>query len=267
MQANECITIRASSLPDLLDCPARWEAKNLLGKRLPSSDHARIGTAVHASTALYDASVLAHQGLTVDETEAAAVDAIYDDKGEVIWDDFTPAAAEKTVRALHRRYCSEIAPQQEYVAVEVRCDRLEIRDLGIALEGTTDRVRKTEDGFGIADLKSGKAAVKADGSVETARHATQLGAYELMAQFASGVPITVPAQVIGLQTGKTEKAQRVAVAEAPSAREILLGEPDQPGILEYAAKIVTGGLFFGNPRSMLCHAKYCPIFKTCHFRT
>jgi len=35
------IPIRASSLAELFDCPARWEAKNLLGMRMPSSGAAR----------------------------------------------------------------------------------------------------------------------------------------------------------------------------------------------------------------------------------
>ena len=40
------IPVRASSLSDLFDCPARWEAKNLNNKRLPSCAKARIGTAI-----------------------------------------------------------------------------------------------------------------------------------------------------------------------------------------------------------------------------
>jgi hypothetical protein len=46
--------IRASSLPELFDCSARWEAKHILGLRLPSSSNAVLGKAVHAGTALFD---------------------------------------------------------------------------------------------------------------------------------------------------------------------------------------------------------------------
>ena len=35
------ITIRASSLPDLFDCPARWEAKYINQMRLPTSGAAQ----------------------------------------------------------------------------------------------------------------------------------------------------------------------------------------------------------------------------------
>jgi hypothetical protein len=48
--------------------------------------------------------------------------------------------------ALHKLYCTKIAPTQDYAAVEVLCERLEITDIGIVLQGTTDRVRKVGDG-------------------------------------------------------------------------------------------------------------------------
>jgi hypothetical protein len=149
----------------------------------------------------------------------------------------------------------------------VQCDRLEITDLGIALTGTTDRVRIVGDGHGIADLKSGGTAVHADGRVDTKGHAYQLGVYELLAERASGLPITEPAQIIGLQTGKTAKGQRVAVSGPVSgARDVLIGEEDSPGVLEIVSRMIHSGTFPGNPRSMLCHEKYCPIYQTCKFR-
>lgn len=261
------VTIRASALPDFLDCPARAEAKHLRGLRTPNSGAAQIGTAIHASTAMYDRSKLNGAGLTIDETAGAAVDAIYKPEFDVVWDDDYPAHdAEKTAVALHKRYCGEIAPKQEYVAVEATCERLEITDIGLALTGTTDRIHKSEDGFAIDDLKSGKTAVRADGRVETKGHTYQMGVYELLAEKASGLSITGPAQVIGLQTGKTEKAQRVAIGTIAGARDVLLGDDDSPGILEMVAKMVHAGSFFGNPRSMLCGEKFCPIFNQCKFR-
>lgn len=45
------IVIRASSLPELFDCAARWEAKHIKSLRLPSSGNAVLGKAVHAATA------------------------------------------------------------------------------------------------------------------------------------------------------------------------------------------------------------------------
>lgn len=51
-------TIRASALSDFFDCAARAEAKHLLGRKMPSSPKALLGTAIHKSTAVYDQSKL-----------------------------------------------------------------------------------------------------------------------------------------------------------------------------------------------------------------
>jgi hypothetical protein len=261
------IPIRASSIGELFDCAARWEAKHIRGLRTPSSGNAQLGTAVHASTALYDKSRLEGSGLKPDDCEAALVDAIYQPKEPVEWDDDLAAKdAEKIGRALHSKYCATIAPTREYAAVEVKCDALEITDLAIALFGTTDRIRRIGEGFGIADLKTGKTAVRADGHVETAGHAMQMGVYELLAEKASGLPITEPAEIIGMQTGKTEKAQRIGSGKIVGARDILLGDEDGPGALEMAAKMVHAGTFPGNPRSMMCSPRYCPIYHNCRWR-
>lgn len=263
------VQIRASALSDFLDCPARAEAKHLLHLRTPSSGASTIGTALHRSTALFDQSALDGQGLTADECAGAAVDAIHRPQEDVVWDDTEegPKDAEKITVALHKLYCTQIAPTQDYAAVEVLCERLEITDIGIALTGTTDRIRKVGDGFGISDVKSGKTAVKADGTVATKGHGYQLGVYELLAERASGIPITAPAEIIGLQVAKTERGQRVAKSHAiDGARDVLVGDSDSPGVLEVVARMVHSGTFPGNPRSMLCGEKYCPIYNRCKFR-
>ena len=261
------IEIRASALADFLDCPARAEARHLLGKRMPSGGAAQLGTAIHASTAVFDQSTLDHAGITIDEAASVAVDVIRQPGTDVVWDDdYTAKEAEKTAIALHGRYCREVAPKQNYIAVEVKCDRLEIADIGLALTGTTDRVRETENGFGIGDLKTGKTAVAADGSVKTSGFATQIGVYELLAERASGIPITEPAQIIAMQTGKTNKSQRVGIAQIVGARELLVGEEDSPGILEIVARMINQGDFYGNPRSQLCGERWCPIWATCRWR-
>lgn len=261
------ITIRASALSDFLDCPARAEAKHLLGKRTPSSGRALLGTAVHASTAVYDQSTLQGAGITADEAAGAAVDAIRRPNDDVVWDDDSADEVEGIAVALHKLYCTEIAPTQEYAAVEVACERLEITDLGIALTGTTDRVRATEDGFAISDIKTGKTAVAADGTVKTQGFSYQLGVYELLAERASGLPITAGARIVGLQAGKTAKGQRAGVsAPVDGARDTLIGDEDSPGVLEMVAKMIHAGAFPGNPRSMMCGPKYCPIHPTCRFR-
>ena len=261
------ITVRASSLSELMDCPHRWEAKHVKGMRLPRSGAAQLGTAVHAGTAAYDASRLAGDMITADDAAGALVDAIHKPQEDVAWDeDLGPAKAEGIGLAIHRKYCATIAPVQDYVGVEVKCERLDITDLDLSLTGTTDRVRRCADGFGVADLKTGKTAVGADGTVKTSGHGLQLGVYELLASAALGQPITAPAQIIGLQTGMTDKAQRVGIGTVDSARDALVGDHENPGILEHAAKLLHGGIFFGNPRSQLCGPKYCPAYPTCRHR-
>lgn len=262
------VTVRASALSDFFDCPARAEAKHLLGKRTPTSGNALLGTAIHRSTAVYDESVLTGQGITIDEAAGAAVDAVTKPNDDVHFEeDENPKEIAGIAVALHKRYCTEVAPKQSYAAVEVKCERLEITDIGLALTGTTDRIRKVESGHGIADLKSGKTAVRADGHVETKGHAYQIGVYELLAEKASGIPITQPGHIFGLQTGKTERGQRVGVSPpVVGARDVLIGEQGQPGVLEILAHMIHSGVFPGNPRSMLCHERYCPIYNVCKFR-
>ncbi len=263
---NSTVIIRASSLPHLFDCPARWAAIHIEGRRMPSNGKATLGRAVHASTAVFDQSVIDGAGITIDEAAAAAVDTINSPDEEVDWEDDNPRDAEKIALSLHAKYCSQIAPAQKYSAVEVKCDRLDITDLGLALTGTTDRVRETEEGFSICDIKTGKAAVGSDGAVKTAGHAYQMGVYELLAEHAGGVPITGAAQIIGLNTAKTAASQRIGTGEIRGAREVLLGDGESPGILENASKLIHGGNFWGNPKSMMCHEKYCPAFSTCKYR-
>lgn len=265
----DIITIRASSLSDLLDCPARWESKHLRGMRMPSSPKAILGKAVHASTARFDLSTMSGAGLTADEAAGAAVDAIHKPDEDVDWqaDEITPAVAEKIALGLHRAYCSEIAPGMDYLGVEVTCEALTITDLWLTLTGTTDRVRKDPDGgIGVADIKTGGNAVAADGTVKTAGHGVQLAVYELLAGQALGRPMDTPAQIIGMQTGKTAKGQRVAVGECPGSMAALLGDEDHPGLLQYASRLIHSATFFGNPRSQLCSEKYCPAWRSCHYR-
>ncbi len=263
---DNIITIRASSLAELFDCPARWSAKHIDGMRMPSSAASQLGTAVHAGTAVFDASRLPGASpCTIDDAASAVVDAIYKPETEVDWDEDKPQDAEKVALALHAKYCVEIAPTQDYAGVEVECERLELTDIGIALTGTTDRVRRVGDGLGISDIKTGKTAVSSDGTVKTAGHAFQLGVYELLAQAATGMDITGEAQIIGLNTGKTPAAQRAGIGIVKGAKDVLVGDGDKPGVLEHASRLIHSGDFFGNPRSMLCSAKFCPAYAICRF--
>jgi hypothetical protein len=258
--------IRASSLPEIFDCPARWEAKNIRKLRLPRSGAAQLGTAVHAGTALFDASRIEGSPLTIDDTAGAVVDAIHRPDEDVDWGEDRPQEAESIALALHGMYCREIAPRQRYAAVEATCERLDITDLGISLTGTTDRVTLTPDGYGIADIKTGKSAVGADGTVKTAGHAAQIAVYELLAEQSTGRVIEAPAQIIGLQVAKTDKGRRAGVGTIHAARELLIGDEGQPGLLEQAARMLKSGSFYGNPSSKLCGEKFCPAWKNCRWR-
>ncbi|BBE09694.1 Uncharacterized protein MCB1EB_1533 [Mycoavidus cysteinexigens] len=260
------VTIRASSLGKLFDCPASWAATYLYGKQMPSNGKALLGKAVHASTAVFDQSRIDGVGLTIDESAAAAVDMIRRPDEEVTWGEDKASDAERIALSLHTKYCQMIAPQQTYRAVEVKFEGLEISDLGLIFTGTTDRIRETAEGLSICDLKTGKAAVGSDGKVKTAGHAYQIGVYELLAERAGGIPITAPAQLIGMNTAKTSDSQRIGMGEISGARALLLGDSESPGILEYAAKIIHKGMFWGNPKSMMCHERYCVAFSTCKFR-
>jgi RecB family exonuclease len=261
------VFIRASSLAEMFDCPARWEAKYIKGLRGPRSAAAQLGTAVHAGTALFDSSRLpGGSPVTADDAASALVDAIHKPEEEVDWDDSNPNDVERIALALHTKYCADIAPKQTYLGVEVKCEKLELPELGIALTGTTDRVRTTPAGNGISDLKTGKSAVGADGRANTQGHGPQLGVYELLAQHAMGIDITAPAQIVGMNTGKTPAAQRVAAGEVPDARAALVGTEESPGLLEHASRLLHSGAFYGNSKSYLCSEKYCPAHATCRFK-
>lgn len=265
---SSLVRIRASSLSELFDCPRRWSAKHLEGMRLPTSGAAQLGTAVHAGTALFDQSRIVHAGLTIDDCIGQVVDTIYKPETEVDWSDSSPKEAEQIATALHKKYCREISPRFEFADVEAECESLDIPDLGIRLTGTTDRIyQNTETGeYGIADLKTGKAAVGSDGLVKTSGHAAQMAVYELLAEQATGKRIDAPAKIVGLQTAKTEASRRAGIGEINGAKELLVGTEDQPGLLELASVFIKSGNFFGNPRSSLCNPKYCPAYNLCRFR-
>lgn len=262
------VVIRASSLAELFDCPARWAAKHIDGLSMPKSAAAQLGTAVHAGTAAFDQSRLpGGSPITADDAAGALVDAIRKPEEDVDWDETSPNDAERIALALHTRYCAEIAPAQTYLGVEVKCERLDLPELGIALTGTTDRVRITPTGgHGISDLKTGGKAVGTDGRAVTQGHGVQLGVYELLAENAMGLHITEPAQIVGMQTGKTAAAQRVGLGEVRDARAALVGSEEQPGLLEHASRLIQSGSFYGNSRSMLCSPKFCPAHSACRYR-
>lgn len=259
-------SIRASSLGELFDCPARWEARRIKNLHLPSSANAVLGKAVHASTAAFDEAALQGNPISIDEAVGIVADVIRQPEEEVDWGDDRPQEAENIGMALTELYCDEIAPELDYVAVEATCDGLKITDLDIVLTGTVDRVIETDQGFSIADIKTGKNAVTKGGTVKTQGHAAQMAVYELLAEHSTGLPITAPAQIVGLQVAKAARGRKVGIGVIAGGRDLLLGDEGSPGLLEHAAAILKRGLFPGNPRSMMCDKKYCPVHPRCKWR-
>jgi RecB family exonuclease len=263
---TEPVRIRASSLGSLMDCPARWLAVHREGRRVPSSSQAQLGRAVHAGTAHFDTERVAGQTPSITAAMDAAVQTAMTPNEDVDWQEETPARAADVAKSLTERYCRDFAPSVEYAAVEIGVDELHLTDLNIVLAGTADRVRKTDAGLGISDLKTGKTIVDARGHVSTKGHGAQLGVYQLLAEAGMQQAMTAPAQIIGLQTNLTPDKQRIAAAEIEGVRDVLVGDADQPGLLHVAARLAHGELTFGNPKSMMCSARYCPNFNQCFWR-
>lgn len=259
------VTIRASSLPELFDCAARWAAKHIDGLRLPSSGAAHLGTALHAGTAAFDAARMAGSPITPDDAAGVLVDTLHHPADDVDWGEDRPGAVEPIALRLHARYCTDVAPTRDYAAVELTCDSLivPVAEYGISIQmtGTTDRVRRRADGtLAISDLKSGRNAVGADGVAATKGHGLQLGVYELLAEQASGERMAPEAEIIGMQT---TNAARVGTGIVRNARDRLVGAPGKPGAIEHAAAILRSGLFPPNSRSLLCSPKFCPAWDRC----
>jgi len=261
------IQIRASSFGSLFDCPQRWIEIHLHGRRVPSTGKAALGTSIHAGTALFDTERLAGQIPSLSAAVDAAIETLRNPKDDTDWENGEQSKAESIARSLTERYCETESPRHEFVAVEARIDSLVISDLGIELTGTTDRVELTDEGYGIRDIKTGKTAVGTDGRAATKGHAAQMGVYELVAEAATRLPITAPAQIIGLQTNQTPDKQRIGTGDIQGAREVLLGDDENTGLLVTASKIVHGEIDpWGNPKSSMCHERYCPAYKTCFWR-
>lgn len=237
----------------------------MLNMRGKNSGKAQLGTAIHAGTAAFDQAVLNGSPISADDACDPLSKAIWHPEYDVDWGEDSQKDAESIGIRLLDKYCREIAPKQKYAAVEVTCENLEITDLGITLTGTADRIRIVEDEFGLSDLKSGGRAVGSDGKAVTAGHGAQLGVYELLAEQTFGKAMTLPAQIIGLQTAKT--TARVGLGEIPNVRAALIGTEDDPGLLQHASKLIHSGSFYGNPKSMLCSGKFCPRYAVCKYRS
>ena len=265
----QTVTIRASSLSGLFDCPAQWEAKHINKITMPRSPRSLIGNAVHEGAAAYDASRIHGTGLTINEAAGVAVDYILDKSSEVDWVDLSPKDVEAKTLQIHQRYCAEISPKFDFVIVEAACNSVNIESdsINIRLTGTPDRVYQDFAGdFGGLDLKTGFDAVSKAGEVETIKHIPQSGTYEIMLEQEYNIKLNEPFVIAGMSTAG--QAPNIGLGFIPNAKAQLLGDPDMgtKGWLHYAANILKSGMFYGNPRSMTCTKQYCPIFNTCKFR-
>ncbi|WP_434627559.1 PD-(D/E)XK nuclease family protein [Chromobacterium sp. CV08] len=266
---GDAFRVRASSWASLFDCAHRWEGTHILGMHMPSSPRAQLGTAIHAATAAFDQAALAGQTLRPVDVSPVLVDELRNPERDVDWhaDELTRRDAERIGLQLVTRYCLEIAPRYQYVAVELEVRPWQI-DCGggtvIEIRGTLDRSRARQDaaGVGICDLKSGVNAV-IDGRAKTKGHAPQIGTYELLYEATTGTPVTEPADIIGL---KTSGVPAVAVGQIHNAREQLIGTDDEPGLMDYAADMFRSGLFPPNPTSHLCNPRYCARWRVCKFK-
>ena len=182
------ITLHASALSDLFDCPYRFYTKNIEKIRLPSTRSARLGTSVHEGAACFDQAKLDGREVSIDDAVGVAIDRLYRQDEEIDWGDSSAKETEPVVKGLTTLYCSEISPQFDFVAVEARCEHVQIADLDIALVGTVDRIyQDNKNKLGIADLKIGKNAVKTDLTVKTNEFGIQMGVYEIIASMTTGL--------------------------------------------------------------------------------
>lgn len=259
--------VRASSWGALFDCAYKWEYEVLQGIKKPSGLRAVLGTALHASTAVFDRGLISGDGMKPGDAADVLVQKLHKPEYDVDYtqDDLTVKDAETIGLSLHTKYCATISPIMGYESVEAEFEPLDIEcgdGVVITLTGTMDRARVAK-GNGkrrIVDLKSGVRAISA-GAVVTKGHAAQCGTYQILDDHTTGQR-TEGAQIVGMQTsGKPN----VGVSDTFDARRVMVGEPGTKGLIEYAAEMFRTGLFPPNPRSLLCSPKYCARWDTCIF--
>lgn len=273
--------VRASSIKDALDCGMRYEAKQILGVRMPSSGVSHLGTALHKGASTYDQSVIDGSPVSPDDAVAAFVDTLnlpnnpeepLDDG--VKWDDdLQKRDAEEVGRKGVVNYITDIGSKRRYKAVEAKLEQYRIdfpeERVTLILTGKTDRIRGAINpvtgvqGHGITDIKSGATRVsKAERKVKVAAEKAQLGVYELVAEKASGLTIDQPAEIAGISTAQHAS---VATVEVHGTRAALVGTSEAPGVLDFLAKMLRSGVFPPNPSSNLCSRKFCPIYDRCPY--
>jgi hypothetical protein len=261
--------VRASSWGKLFDCAHSWEGTHILGLRMPSSPRALLGTGIHHGTAVFDAARVNGHPVSAADAVEQAVEKIVRPEDDIDWsaDDLSAKDMQVIAATLVTKYCREVSPRYTFAAVEMVTTPMVI-DCGggmlIELTGTLDRARLRLDtgGKGISDVKTGGAAVQ-KGAAKTKGFDAQLGTYEILTEHTTGEIITEPGEIIGMKTNGTPE---IATGEIKGAKAMMLGTPDEPGLIQYAAEMFRSGLFPPNPQSILCSPKYCARWRTCRFR-
>lgn len=263
--------VRASSWGSLFNCAYAWEGVHLLGISSPSSPRSLLGTAIHASTADFDAARISGNPISAYDAAESFITTLREPEFDVDWrnSDIGITDAERIGLTLHTLYCTEVSPRYEFAAVELETEPMVIdcgNDLHIMLTGTLDRsrIKKVGNGaVGIADLKTGGASVS-NGVAKTAGHKAQLGTYELLYEHTTGTPCTAAAEIIGLKTrGKPEWG----AGEVVGARDLMVGTEQYPGLIQIGAEMFRSGIFPPNPQSHLCSEKYCPRWASCPYKS
>lgn len=222
---------------------------------------------MHAAVAAFDKRrMLGESDRLLEESTAVFHDELARPEEGLVWDEKDYSKAQQIGVDLLKKYVDQIAPRYKFVAVEVKCPPMDILVEGIVLRltGSVDRIRiAATGGYGVTDFKSGEQAVRADDTVVVAPHRAQVGVYEILSGPMMGVQMSEPAEIIGMQTnGKA----RVAVGQIHGAAEALIGTEDSPGTLVYVARLIREGIYYGNPKSLMCSEKFCPAHPTCKFR-
>lgn len=253
-----------------------WEGIHVLGMQSRDSGPARLGTAVHHATAIYDAN---REQMTARDAVSEFVDALHDkERGEVAWrDDLTPAAAERVGGALVNEYVRRWSPQFTFLSVEQKLPDLDMEintpagPVTVRWTGSMDRARVVRGtrAAAIVDIKTGKRAIE-HGFAKTRGHAAQVGLYQVLANADPSMPVQVDEtpHILAMSTSPaTATKPQIAMAPVPGAVEQLLGaKGGDYGLMEYAALFLKTGMFPPNPRSQLCGEKYCPRWSVCKFR-
>jgi len=270
------IAIRASSMPELFDCAARWEGKHIMKLSNPYSRKAVVGTAIHAGAGAFDHARMIGKPIKAADASAIVVDKLKDPgvdfRPEV--DDLTAKEAEAIALTLLSRYCAEHSPLYDFRAVEMNLGQLDIEvgDVTVRLTGNLDRTRLVRGRDGalprVVDLKSGGRAASKDrdtGKVkaDVRGHGLQIGVYAILHEQVLKEPVDEQGEIIGLCTSKSAL---IGVSQIKSPKVQILGRGDgAPSLIEHAANMLKTGLFPPNPKSNLCGQRYCPRWNTCTF--